>query len=132
MKKDNIFALIKAYMKDTYNVQPGDTIKLNGEKATISDITVTGGGNIFISLESNGYSRYISEDTFAEEMKLSVPAEEEFWIARDCIGLALCLEEPKFDMGVLIGSVMVYIPDTLFPEIKLYGKRKVKATTIIS
>ena len=130
MKKDNIFALIKAYMKDTYNVQPGDTIKLNEGEATISEITVTSDGTIFISLESNGYSRYISEDTFAEEIRLSVPAGEEFWIARDCIGLALCLEEPKFDMGVLTDSTMVYIPDILFPEIKMCEKRKVRATTI--
>lgn len=130
MKKNDIFALIKAYMKDTYDVQPGDTIKLKGEEATISEIIVSGSGNIFISLESNGYSRYISEDTFAEEIRLSVPTEEEFWIARDCIGLALCLEEPEFNMGVLTDSTMVYIPDILFPEIKMCEKRKVRATTI--
>ena len=87
-------------------------------------------GNMFITPEGNGYSGYVTETTFTKGMGLPAPVREEFRIAGDCIGPALCLEEPGFNMGVLTGSTMVYIPDSLFPEIRMYEKRKVRATTI--
>lgn len=130
MEKNNISASIGAYIKETYNVQVGDIIKYEGSMVTITEILAPSNGNILITLEGNRYSRYVTETTFTKGMGLPAPVREKFWIARDCIGLALCLEEPEFNMGVLTDSTMVYIPDSLFPEIKMYEKRKVRATTI--
>lgn len=130
MEKNNISASIGAYIKETYNVQVGDIIKYEGSMVTITEILAPSNGNILITLEGNGYYRYVTETTFAKGMGFSAPIKEKFWIARDCIGLVLCLEEPEFNMGVLTDSTMVYIPDILFPEIKMYEKRKVRATTI--
>lgn len=130
MEKNNISASIGAYIKETYNVQVGDTIEYEGSMVTITEVLAYSNGNMFITLEGNGYYRYVTETTFTKGMGLPAPIKEKFWIARDCIGLALCLEEPEFNMGVLTDSTMVYIPDSLFPEIRMYEKRKVRATTI--